>query len=57
MIHNNFKARFRAHPLGYIGFGLGVTSQEQKIAKEQRSRRMQLVKHVLAKLQPSIQQQ
>lgn len=43
--------------MGYIGFGLGVTSQEQKIAKEQRSRRMQLVKHVLAKLQPSIQQQ
>jgi len=57
MIHNNFKARFKARPLGYIEFGLGVTSQKLKIAKEQRRRRMQLAKHVLAKLQPSIEQQ
>jgi hypothetical protein len=25
--HNNFRARLRAHPLGYRGFGLGVTFQ------------------------------
>ncbi len=24
--YNNFRAGFRAHPLGYKGFGLGVTS-------------------------------
>jgi hypothetical protein len=54
--HNNFRARFRAHPLGYRGFGLGMTSQQQRISKEQRRRKMQLVGHVLAKLQTSIQQ-
>jgi hypothetical protein len=48
---------FRAHPLGYRGFGLGVTSQEQKIAKIQRRKKMQLVGHLPTKLQPSIQQQ
>jgi hypothetical protein len=26
--HNKFKARFRAHPLGYKGFDLGVTSRQ-----------------------------
>ncbi len=28
--HNNFRVGFRAHPLGYKGFGLGVTFQQQK---------------------------
>jgi hypothetical protein len=55
--HNNFKARFKAHPLGYRGIGLGVTSQQQRIAREQRRRKMQLARHVLAKLQPFTQQQ
>jgi hypothetical protein len=25
--HNNFKVGFKAHPLGYKGFGLGVSFQ------------------------------
>jgi hypothetical protein len=53
--HNNFKAGFRAHPLGYKGFGLGVTSQQQITTRKQRRRKMQLVRHVPTKLQPSIQ--
>ncbi len=55
-IHNNFRAWFKAHTLGYKGFGLGMTSQQQIIAREQRRRKMQLIGHVLAKLQPSTQQ-
>ncbi len=43
--------------MGYRGIGLGVTSQQQRIAREQRRRKMQLARHVLAKLQPSTQQQ
>jgi hypothetical protein len=41
--------------LGYRGFGLGVTSQQQKIAKVQRRKKMQLVGHLPTKLQPSTQ--
>jgi hypothetical protein len=37
--HNNFKARLRAHPLGYKGFGLGVTSQQQITTRKQRKRK------------------
>jgi hypothetical protein len=54
--HNNFRVGFRAHPLGYRGFGLGMTFQQQIIAKEQRRRKMQLVEHIPTKLQPSTQQ-
>jgi hypothetical protein len=53
--HNNFKARFRAHLLGHKGFGLGVTSQQQITMRKQRRRKMQLVGHVLVKLQPFTQ--
>ncbi len=55
--HKNFKVRFRAEPLGHRRFGLGVTSQQQKIAKVQRRKKMQFVGHLPTKLQPSTQQQ
>jgi len=53
--HNNFKAKFRAHPLGYKGFGLGVTFQQQITIRKQRRRKLQLIEHVPTKLQPSTQ--
>jgi len=52
---NNFKAKFRAHPLGYKGFGLGVTFQQQITIRKQRRRKLQLIEHVPTKLQPSTQ--
>lgn len=53
--HNNFKAWYQTHPLGYMGFGLGVTSTRQTNVRQQRRQKMQLVGHFLAKLQPSTQ--
>ncbi len=50
---NNFKAGFKAHPLGYKGFGLGVTFQQQITMRKQRRRKLQLIEHVPTKLQPS----
>ncbi len=41
---NNFRVRFRVHPLGYRGFGLGMTSQQQIIAKEQEKEKCNLLK-------------
>ncbi len=38
-LHKNFRVRFRAQPLGHRRFGLGVTSQQQKIAKVQRRKK------------------
>ncbi len=32
--YNNFKVGFLAHPLGYIGFGLGITSTQQRNVKQ-----------------------
>ncbi len=48
--HNNFRAGYRAHSLGHMGFGLRITSAQQKNVKQQRRGKMQLVGHVLAKL-------
>jgi hypothetical protein len=56
-LHNNFRIGFKAHLLGYKRFGLGVTSQQQKVTRKQIMRKMQLVKHVPTKLQPSIERQ
>lgn len=33
IFYNNFKVGFLAHPLGYIWFGLGITSTQQMRAK------------------------
>jgi hypothetical protein len=41
--HNNFKARFQAHLLKYIGFGLGNTHARQRSVRKQRKAKMQLV--------------
>jgi hypothetical protein len=54
--HNNFKAMFQAHPLKYIGFGLGNTYMQQRSVRKQSKAKMQLVGHVPTKLQPSTQQ-
>ncbi len=48
--HNNFRVGFWAYPLGYKRFGLGITSVEQKFAKQQRMAMMWLVRHVLTRL-------
>ncbi len=47
--HNNFRVGFRVHPLGYTGFDLGMTFQQQIIEREQIRRKMQLVGHLLTK--------
>jgi hypothetical protein len=41
--YNNFKVGFRAHSLGYRGFGLGVTSQQQKMAKYKEGKKCNLL--------------
>jgi len=34
--HNNFWVGHRVHPLGYMGFGLGIIFSQQKFVKQQR---------------------
>jgi hypothetical protein len=55
--HNNFRARFQTHLLGYRGFGLGITFAQQRFAREQIVARMWLDGHVPTKLQLFFQQE
>jgi hypothetical protein len=41
--HNNFKVGFWAHSLSYRGFGLKITYEQQKIVRQLKMTRMQLV--------------
>ncbi len=41
--HMNFKVGFWAHSLSYKGFGLGITYEQQKIVRQLKMTRMQLV--------------
>jgi hypothetical protein len=38
--YNNCKVGFLAHPLGYIRFGLGIISTQQRSVKQQRRAKM-----------------
>jgi hypothetical protein len=53
--HNNFRLGFWTHLLRYKGFGFGIVFTQQRNARERKMVKVQLAKHVIVKLQPSIQ--